>query len=56
MVLQFWKVKELCPQLKFAATAQSFRKVPKLPIFVFEHAYTYGMFVSDFGLQKSDRA
>ena len=74
MVLQFWKVKELCPQFadniaedihqlndcnfgrKFAATAQSFRKVPKLPIFVFEHAYTYGMFVSDFGLQKSDRA
>ena len=56
MVLQFQKVKELCPQFpdnivenvfqvndcnfgrKFAATTQSFWKVSKLPIFVFEHA------------------
>ena len=56
MVLQFQKVKELCPQFadnipedihqlndsnfgrKFAAITQSFRKVPKLPTFVFEHA------------------
>ena len=40
---------------KFAATTQFSWKVPQLPLFVFEHA-THGMFVSAFGLQKSDWA